>query len=237
MKLALVLAFALAGAFAQADQFKTVDFKQTSDHYVVDVSYPEFFSTSIPAYQQINHYIYKTVVTEGGCGEWYEGDPDYDYSATARVVGLNKRYVGVEVWVSDYCGGAHPNYYSYWMTFDSNNGKPLEIFRELGFKAYDDRDYNYQQAEIKRRELANLIVDMIPEDGLQCMEGMTRDEKIEELVATYWPRVAGLAKGKTIVISTDVPHAMKPCEFSLRLTYQQAQSMIVPGSYLHTWLQ
>ncbi len=239
MKFAIVFLLALASASSFADQFQTVSLKKEYKGYAIDVSYPEFFSNSIPAYRQINALIYQIIVTEGGCGieDNEEAQIAYDYYGRGRVIALNSRYVGVEVFASDYCGGAHPNHYTYFLTFDSNNGKYLDIYRELGFKRWDERDYDWEKQRERRRELSSLIVDLIPQEAKECMLATTRDERIEELTDTFYPYPAGLAKGKTIVISTSVPHAMKPCEFSLRLSYEQLKALITPGSFLEEWLQ
>lgn len=227
---------AIAGTLASADQYKTIKSESKTDKYEYAVSYPQLLPGSVPAYAAISAQI-RSHITEGDCG----GQPDqegasYYYSAEATVVALNATYVGVAVRTNDYCGGAHPNNGTYYLTYDARNGAELSIEREFGFKHYNDPEYDFEKMEARRKLLAELLVERIPAgDAKECYEG-TRAEKLETL-SNFYPVVHGLAKNKTVVLGVQPPHVASVCAFEVRLNYAEIQHLLDRGSYLHRWLR
>ncbi|MBX3021373.1 MAG: hypothetical protein KF799_06805 [Bdellovibrionales bacterium] len=236
MKAILVISAFLASTVASAAQFKTVKESSNANRSEIEISYPELFSNSVPAYATINADIAKNV--RNGCGEPEADQPGFYYEAEARVVALNKNYVGIGVSGNDYCGGAHPNSWSYYLTYDSQSGKSLNIEREFGFTDYDAPDYDSDMNDALRTKLAGILVNHIPpedqgEEG--CFPG-TRQEKIEALL-TFYPVVHGLAKDKTIVLGIQPPHVAAACRFEIRVKLQDVKSMLPESSYLNEWLK
>jgi hypothetical protein len=64
--------------------------------------------------------------------------------------------VGVRIEEESYSGGAHPNQYTYYMTFDSNTGELLDIAHEFGFLKADDKDHNSEKQDAQRKKLAEV---------------------------------------------------------------------------------
>lgn len=235
-KVLAITAALVLGATATADQFKTIKESSNANRSEYSVSYPEFLPTSVTGYKAINENVKKTIV-ENACGEPGKDEPGFYYSVDATVVALNSTYVGVKVVANDYCGGAHPNYTTYYMTYASDSGKKLEVEEEFGFLDYDSPDYDYEKNEARRKLVAELLIDRIPvgQDASECYTG-SRQEKLEQLVSFY-PVVQGLAKNKTVVLGLQPPHVATPCGFEVRFEYEDIKHLLNTDSYLHNWLR
>jgi hypothetical protein len=232
---ALILA-AMLGQAATAASFKTVKIDKESSKYNFSVEYPEFLPGSAPGYKAINATIYEDIV-EGGCELDQQITNTFDYSAVAEVVALNKNYVSVRADTSSFCGGAHPNYSTYFLTFAAESGALLNIEKEFGFIDYNDPGYDHEKTEARRRLLAELLVDHNSSQAkeTECFTG-TRQEMIDSL-QDFFPYVAGLASGKKVILAISPPHAATPCYFDARVDYAAIKSLLNADSYLHKWLQ
>lgn len=241
MKFILPIIF-LFSAAAAADQFKTVTENLSSKNYESSIDYPVFFENSIPAYAKINETL-KAQLKEYGCApeDAAESEMTYDYTAVARVIGLNKNYVGIEVSSSSFCGGAHPNYGTYGMTFDSNTGELVDIEQEIPQQHYGD-DTTPEEYDLYQNKLATLIYNNLKAaaffegEDAGCFDGLSKEETISE-IAMMWPYVSGLAKDKKVVLRTSPAHVMAVCELSVRVPYDDVKNLIAPKSKLHKWLK
>ena len=228
----------LLGNSAIADQFKTVSIDQESDDYSFHISYPEFFSNSAPAFRKINQQV-KDMLVEYGCGEGPEqGQPGFYYEAHARVVGLNRRYIGLEIGMSMYCGGAHPNHGTYNMTYDAKTGEPLHIGSEFGLFPWDHPERNDGKVEAIHKKFAVIIAKQIDSstDEKGCYADMSQAE-IVEMFEMWYPGPSGLARGKQVVLSISPPHVAGACQISVRVNYNQVKHLLSKNSFLHRWLK
>lgn len=228
---------------AQADQFKTVsqDASLGFKNYDATISFPKFFSNSIPAHTLINAQIESNMLMNG-CISGNETQDDVNefapngmsYDATARVVGLNKKYVGIEVTASDYCGGAHPNHYTAHYTFDSNTGAMVNMDKEIPASKYDHADNDLLRVKLSKLIVEQIIIEKRTDDG--CFEGQTKKEMVESINMDY-PMISGLARGKQVIISTSPAYANTPCKETVRVPYAKVKSLIKSGSILHKLLK
>lgn len=236
IKVISVLGLLILGSLASADQFQTVKVDESTPRSTFIVSYPQFFANSVPGYATINATIEKEL-RENACGEPQKDEPDFYYETDAKVVALNQRYVGVQINANDYCGGAHPNYSVYFLTFDSNSGATLDISREFGILPWDSPGPDEKKVDKIRAKLAVLLTDAMPKDAEEnCFTKMSRKEKIAQ-VLDFYPVVQGLAKNKTVVVGISPPHVATVCRFGVRLPYAKVRSLIEPNSFLHAWLR
>ena len=233
MKSLVFLTMTIFSISAMADQFKTVRVSGNVNRYSYDYSYPSFNSQSVPGYQKINASIEKIMSEDDGCagGPERSEEPDYDYSATARVVALNPDYVGIGIVTSSYCGGAHPNYYVYNLTYNSQTGELADIPAEFGFTKED-----YDVNEKIQQKVARVLANHIPKDSA-CFENRSDKSQVIEELMTMWPVVQGLAKNKTVVLGISPAHAIYACQFDVRVPYAEVKDLIRPGSFLHSWLK
>jgi hypothetical protein len=228
---------------AQADQFKTVleDASFGFQDYDAEIAYPKFFSNSIPSYNSINEQLKENLLM-GGCISATDSQADVSdqstsgmsYDARARVVGLNKRYVGIEVMANDYCGGAHPNHYASHYTFVSSTGEMINMDAEVPAAKYDHVDN-----ELLKEKLSALIYNQIQAEGRlsdRCYEGLSKQEALESIQMDY-PMISGLAKRKQVILSTSPAHANGPCREIVRVPYTKVKSLIKAGSILHKLLK
>jgi hypothetical protein len=228
---------------AQADQFKTVteDASLGFANYDAKIAYPKFFSNSIPAFATINEQLKESLLANG-CVSGDETQEEVSefaphgmsYGATARVVGLNKRYVGIEVNANDYCGGAHPNHYTAHYTFDSNTGSMINMDKEIAAAKYDHADNRLLKVKLSKLILSNIESENRLQDG--CYEGLTKSEMLEAIQMDY-PMISGLARGKQVIISTSPAHANGPCKEIVRVPYTKVKGLINSGSILHKILK
>jgi hypothetical protein len=225
---------------AYADQFKTIKEDISLTNYEANISYPTFFSNSIPAYSTINKNIRDGLI-QYGCATSEEelADDDraaslgYYYDASAKVVGLNRRYVGLEITYSDYCGGAHPNYGTYNLTFDSKTGESVMVREEIPLQnVYSD------ESEAYRAELAEIMYNEMKRQGKksECYDDLSKSEAIENMTWDY-PSISGLARFKKVIIRTSPAHANAVCGTSVRVSYNKVKKYIKSGSILHKWLK
>lgn len=233
MKFAIALSLLVSGALASADQFKTVTVDASTAKSESTYSYPELFAGSVPAYASINAQI-KDSVEDGQCGEPQEPEQTYYYGAEAKVVALNKRYVGVQITGDQSCGGAHPNYFTYFLTFDANTGNALNIEKEFGITE------DWETNQVIQAKLAKLLAGKLPaDDGDEaggCFEGL-KGKDLEDQLVQFYPVVHGLAKNKTVVLGIMPPHVATVCRFEARFSYAEIKPLLIPGSFLNKLLQ
>ncbi|MBY0314663.1 MAG: DUF4163 domain-containing protein [Bdellovibrionales bacterium] len=238
--LSLLCALVVA-ASASADQFKTVTEEFSQPKSQAEISYPVFFENSVPAFQKINADIV-THLKESSCGPVFEGEEEwreYSYNVTTRVVGLNQKYIGLEMTYDIDCGGAHPNFGFYNRTYNSQTGEVVDMGTEIPLQDFENEDWQAQ--EQYRKELAaimyNNLGQLTDKDWEpSCYEGMNKQETIEQ-IEQFWPYVSGLAKDKKVIIRLSPPHVATPCGFAVRVSYSEVQKYLAPNSILHTWLK
>jgi hypothetical protein len=221
---------------AQADQFETAHIDRSITNYEFKIDLPQFNAHSVPGYSKINATLVSTI-------ESYACDPSQDsvipsgyyYDSTSHVVALNNKYVAVETSGDDYCGGAHPNTFDNFMTFDAQTGEVLDIAKEFGFVDYQDLTYNQAQQDALSNKVAKILLAHLPADN-DCFKNLSSEEKLQEL-QTMYPHVAGLAKEGTVVLSVDPAHVVAACGFSVRVHKNEVAKLLKRGSYLENWLK
>lgn len=234
--IALSLATVSTATIASPWKIITEDASFGIENYEAKIQYPKIKRVSwVWASKTISKNI-KANLMEYGClgeGETVDeyGASGMDYEATAAIIGLNKNYVGIKVNFNSYCGGAHPNHGTYFLSYNSMTGEEIKMDEEVPGNNYD----NLQREEVSLA-LAEIILDNSDMDS-ECLAGENREENIREIADFQSPKISGIAKDKMVVISTNVAHAMKPCEVSLRVPYSSVKSFIKSGSILHKILK
>lgn len=222
---------------ALADSFRTVKVAHETKRYSYSAEYPELLPGSVPAFQRINEQLLKDVVNNG-C-ELDEGSKQmqYNYNVVVKIVALNPKYVGVRVQSDDYCGGAHPNNSTYFLTYASANGKPLAIEREFGFEDSSRPDFDFEKDQARRLLLAERMVTKLNKADFdsECYSGTNKE--IAEQIASFWPSVSGLANNRRVILSISPPHVATVCYFDAVFSYDEVKDLINDGSYLHRWLR
>ena len=238
-KISILIAASLLSLTAAANQYKTVKEKKSTKNYEQDISYPRFNKTSVPGYARLNTELKKQLL-DGACDEKEAAMAEYpfNYSADVSVVGLNSRYVGLQINYDDFCGGAHPNDGYYFETFSAQTGTLLPIGDEFGLYDYDNPKYNDAKDQAIRLEIAKILIKHLPKDSdTDCFGGnISEQEKLDTLVSFY-PSIGGLAKNKTVVLAISPPHVAEVCQFDARVPYDEVKDLILPGSYLIDWLK
>lgn len=207
---------------ASADQFKTVTYDDSSKNYYSVHTIHSLLPGSVPAFQKINDSFLSEIRSEGcDAEEAATVEMSYDYSASARIIGLNTNYVAYEVWVSSYCGGAHPNYSQYYKTFNAKTGENVDMNANVTMQG---EDVDYEVFEKYQGELAEIIYEsgQLSQQGNGCYDDMTKQEVIESL-QMFYPYIAGLAKGKQVVLAVSTPHAAAPCSVAVRVPLSKVQ--------------
>ncbi len=258
MKFFIVTTFTLMSVFvsitSHADSFKTVlNEEKVEGVYELYASYPQLLPESAaPAYNVISKQI-EEMATEG-CGlsadevkkeieEFYGADAQISYyaSVSARIVGLNKNYVGVEATTSSYCGGAHPNYGTYYMTFDSKTGEQVLLDSEIPVQ--DLSGDNWDKFHAYQKELAQIIYKNIGSEIAKdadaysgCYSGQTKQEVLESL-ESFFPLISGYAANKTVVLTVNPPHVATPCALSVRVPFAEVEKYFAPNAKAKKWLK
>ena len=237
MKFQILLTMAIFAAPAMANSFRTVRKSHVTPRYDYSVEYPLLLNGSTPGYQAINTHL-KLNVIENGCDvDQGSKQIQYNYNVTVKVVALNSGYVGFRVEYDNYCGGAHPNYGTYFMTYEASTGKYLEIEREFGFKDPESADYDGQADEVRRHLLAEMMVAKVPRDLLDNDCFTYNGQPVADGIALNYPYVAGLANRKRVIMAISPPHVASICYFDAVFSYDEVKNLIDPGSYLHGWLR
>lgn len=232
---------------AQTKTTTTVDL--SSKNYSAQVSYEVLNSNSpAKAHKTINKLVLEAI--SDGCDPLDASESEYghDYSAQATIIAENADYVGYEVNVNSYCGGAHPNYYTYNLIFDALTGQTISINKEVPRQDFDNADTIatfYDDLDVYQKELAIIIANNI-KPGIEkdnvgfedCFtdNGMTKDELVDE-ISQLFPLISGLSENKKVVLSINPPHVMAACTFSVNVNYSEVSQYIRTDSILHTWLK
>lgn len=249
MKILSLMIVLLAAAASNAQSRVTATIDLSSKNYTAEVSY-EVLSLTSPAkaYDVINKGVLEII--SQGCDpvDALESETGFDHFAQAKIIAENIDYVGYEVTSGNYCGGAHPNYYIYHLTFDAATGLPVDMNKEVPKQDFDNADSYpnfYDDLTVYQNELAEIIAsnikptadkDLAGFEDCFSESGMTKAELTEEL-ALLFPTIAGLAENKKVVLSISPPHVMAACTFSVQVPYSEVSKYIDAGSILHSWLK
>lgn len=118
------------------------------------------------------------------------------YSVTATPTMASRDYLNVSVDSGNFCGGAHPNYYTYDHTYDRHTGEELDLFDWIGEARTDGEDLTIREA------LRALVVARWPVDAEAECRDLAADTE-------YWS--LGLAR-EGLVFRPDFPHVATACE-------------------------
>jgi len=193
------------------------------------------------ALSKINTAVRADLV-ESACGASDEPDRSYDYDATAKVIELNNKYVAYTVTSSSYCGGAHPNYGTYHLSFDAKTGEKLDLSKEVPLQNYDGDNVDWDARDKYQQELAQIIFDQAKATGstaikdTECYEDMT-DAEVVEQIKSFWPSISGLAPGNKVMTSTSPPHVATPCQFDLAVPLEAVEKYLAPNSKIKELLK
>lgn len=237
MKTFLALLTLSISTFASADQFKTVTFDDSSKNYYSLLTIHQLLPAAVAkASEEINKNLLSSIRAYGcDAQEAEESANEYDYSVNARLIALNSSYVAYELTMNSYCGGAHPNYATYYMTFNAQTGDEIVINNEVPMQK---DEVAYEEFKQYQAEIAEVIYSSADFKKLDngCFDGLSKKETIEELAA-YYPYIAGLAKGKKVVLAVSVSHANTPCAFSVRVPAKDVKHFIAKDSVIREMLK
>lgn len=232
-KLMATIIFLSFGASAFAAQFKTVTEDVSYSSYSASITYPVLLSNSVPGYKAINEQV-RTYLIENGCDTEEPIQPNMDYDANAKIIALNKKYVGYEVDVGSYCGGAHPNYDTYNMTFDSQTGAAVDLEKEIPIQATEmSPEYHEFQSQLAILLYNNF--DM-KSHAQECFEDATKEEVLQQ-IKDFFPLITGLAANKKVVVRIYPPHVATVCAFSVRVNYDDVKKYLNPEGSFQKWLK
>lgn len=229
MKLFVIGLLLSLSSNAFSAQFKAVKEDLSSGKYNAEINYPQLLKNSVPAYSKINKSIRELLLSDG-C----EANPSMEmgYHATATVVALNTNYVGLQLAIDYYCGGVHPDFAEYNITYNSQTGELVKMAFEIPAQESEGAAFDKYQTN-----LASIIYKhMTPgQENIDCF-GTTKKDALTRLKDMY-PYASGLAKDKKIILRIEPPHAMMTCGFSVRASYEEMKPYLAPNSILHKWLK
>ncbi len=194
-----------------------------------------------PATKAINDAVRADLV-ENSCGPSDDADRSYDYEGTAENTELNSNYISYKVTVSSYCGGAHPNYGTYHLTFNAKTGAKLDINKEVPRQNTDGDNVDWDAREKYQRELAEVMLQEAKASNstaikdTECYEGLTDAEVVEQILQFY-PAISGLGPDKKVITSTSPPHVATPCQFDLPVPLSAVEKFLAPDSVIKEWLK
>jgi len=131
------------------------------------------------------------------------------FEHTLKPVMFSRVFLTVEDSSSTYCGGAHPNHWTAYRTFDRQNGEELDLFGWIGEPRIDGDDSVLPEA--LRAEVAAVLSEAEGECG----------ELAED--ASYWS--LGLRQDG-MLFWPDLPHVATACEEAILLSWDQMQSFL-----------
>lgn len=229
MKSVIILFAFLLTATASADQFKTVKYDDSAPNYISEITIQQLLpGTVVAAYQVINQELLADIRSYGCSSEdALEMEMTFDYTVDARIIGLNKNYVSYELSESSYCGGAHPNYTTYYKTFNAKTGQVVDMSAE---QVFDFENMDFDLHEKYKQELAQVMYQYGQKELLEtgCYEG-TKEEMLET-IGFFYPYIAGLAANKQVVLAVSVSHVAAPCAVSIRVPVAAVSSFFKKNS-------
>lgn len=193
-----------------------------------------------PAPEAINQAVRADLV-ENACGPSEDDDRSYDYEATAENTSLNPDYVSYKVTYSSYCGGAHPNYGTYHLTFNAKTGAKVDFDKEVPRQDASGDNVDWDARNKYQRELAEVMFQQAKAtnstalNDTECYEGS--DEEIIQQILDFYPSISGLGPDKKVITSTSPPHVATPCQFDLPVSLQSVEKFLAPDSVIKQWLK
>lgn len=236
--LCLLISVLLFADVLGADKFVTKRDTNQSPEYSNIITYPHLFSNSVPAHRKINERVLN-ILRANSCQDMSTATAEtpYMHDVFARIIGLNRRYVGIEVRVRIDCDQPHhPLEGFYHLTFNSKTGEQIDMEDHVPLQSFDPASpeliMNYHQ------ELAELIYDEMRRSGSisrSCYGDIPREMAIEHIAFDY-PEISGLARLRNVVIKTSPSLENQECREILRVTYDQVKHYFESSSILHHWL-
>lgn len=237
MRAMFLLCLVLSVFSANAAQFKTVTFDNSSKNYYSQIKVQKLLPTTVAkAYKQINADLYQMIL-ESGCdaNEAAMSESGMDYNVFARIIALNSNYVSYEISDNSYCGGAHENHSTYYQTYNAQTGEVVDIDTSI---AVPSDDVRFEDFEAYQKQLAEVIfnsADFKSQKNI-CYEDLDKNSTIEAL-AGYYPYIAALAKNKEVVISVSTPTASFSCALSVRVPMNDVAPFLKNDSEIFSLIQ
>lgn len=242
LKKSIILAIvSLNFAVAQAKNYQTIKEDVSEFRSQQSISYEVLESSSAPAAEVINKAVKENLLL-GLCGASEDQEfPEYTYEASAKIIEENSNYIGIEVTHDSYCGGAHPNYGVYHLTYNAKTGQAVDMDVEVPQQKYND-DYvahEKYQATLAKKMAAHIkkIDPDLKDESFQCLvDARDNNESVAEFIANMYPTLAGLGKNNSLIATISPPHAMTACVFQLEMSLSEVESLLAPKSIIKSWL-
>jgi hypothetical protein len=131
------------------------------------------------------------------------------FEAGAEPVMILKDWLAVRAGQGDYCGGAHPNWSAWSMTFDRSSGEKIDPTDWFSSAAFAEKPEQYGTTRPINAEFRSLLVKrMSAEETEQCAD-IVGD-------TNYWG--IGLTR-EGIEFTPSMPHVAKACENPVLMPY------------------
>ena len=226
---------------AQAKSYQTISEDVSEKRSKQTISYEILDTASSPAAEAINKAI-KESMMQGLCGASEDEEfSEYYADMNAKISEENSNYVSVAASYDTYCGGAHPNYGMYYLTFNVQSGQVVDMDVEVPAQKYND-DYDaHEKFQIKLAEIMAANIEkndpQLKDEKFQCLvDAKDSSESIAEFIKDMYPTLAGLGKDNSIIATISPPHAMAACTFDLSLSLKEVDSLVAPASVIRNWL-
>lgn len=156
---------------------------------------------------------------------------DIYYNWGATITFMNKHLLSLDVSTGSYCGGAHPNVYTYGLKFNLDKWRE-DKGRQIDFSDIF-RDYAKDKIKIKDIVLTEVMkgydVDMIAECKAEIESnygiGPYKESDIEPFAYSF--NADGL-----MILSFGLPHAIANCEPSSTLVTYESLSPYIKANFL-----
>lgn len=198
------------------------------------IEYDVLPQKAVPASAKIRKTVIKHLFDQQ-CGPSEENTSTYQ--GVARLDEVNGRFVRYKMFFDAYCGGAHPNGYIAYATFDSKSGQEVDMNQEIPVQglSYDSPQFNAYQNRLARLVLANLKTTTFEYDN-NCFEDATNDEDKIEFILGLNPYIAAPKNSKTLILTIMPPHVGAACMFSTELDVSVFSKNLKPNGKLIQWL-
>ena len=141
-----------------------------------------------------------------------DGQGKSDWEETARVDLLTRDVLSIDVQVSNYCGGPHPDEAYSPLTYNLRDGKRFDFERNADELFFGDAIPSGELAELYKKHLGN------PEDD--CDSSFINAQSDFFLHFT----------GDGLAVVPDLPHFAKACGPEIVIPWREIKPLVKPGN-------
>ena len=131
------------------------------------------------------------------------------YGRTLQPVYANTQIMSVQISGSIYCGGAHPNHFIHYRTYDRQSGLLLDPTDWFTAEGYDETDYGSRVMQGALREIVLRHWPDSEEHDSECRQFVEGHE---------WWDITASHYG--LMLIPQLPHAITPCEYEVMVPWE-----------------